>query len=66
MGKDYTKYRRQDNSIDLIKAWKDGNHAIGITYLELVELYQPIKSRQVAAVALAQADLLKLLYPNNE
>lgn len=56
-------HRRQDGTINLVEAWKDETEANpysspAIVFLNLVEEYQPIKSRQVAAVALAQADVI--------
>jgi hypothetical protein len=57
----WDEYRRTDGSIDLIKAFDEEhktenfNKAISKNFLELMQIYQPIKSRQVAALALAQA-----------
>jgi hypothetical protein len=57
----WDKYRREDNSIDLIKAFEEEhkienfNKTISRKFLELIQIYQPIKSRQVASLALAQA-----------
>ena len=64
-------FRRQDRSIDLIKAFSqaikvleidENDHRMGIEkafmYIETVEKYQPIHSRQVAASILAQAEFI--------
>ncbi len=56
-------YRRPDGSIDLLKAWaatfesKDNLDIAWATgYFQLIELMQPIASRQAAAVAIASAE----------
>jgi len=58
----WEKWRKADGNIDLLKAFNDiyaarlGDQAeLGIGYLVVVELNQPIISRQAAAVALATA-----------
>ena len=59
---DWEKYRREDNSIDLIKAFEEYNdlYLTGeqINFIRNVEKYQKIKSRQVAALVLAQLDYI--------
>lgn len=59
-------YRRPDGTLDLVRCFEDSHNVkqhqypIGytlksITFLKSVEKIHPIKSRQVAALALAQA-----------
>ncbi|MCL5022128.1 MAG: hypothetical protein M1497_01950 [Nitrospirae bacterium] len=60
---DWEKFRRLNRSINLIDAWRAGNQGkirskAGYEFLQLVEEYQPIVSRQAAAIALAQADVI--------
>ena len=57
-------HRRNDGTIDLLSAWKEANkRAITFTTPKCVEAffvkiegYQPVRSRQVAAMVLALAD----------
>ena len=63
----WEKFRRSDGTIDLVTAWmyehkdkrftKSVQFVTGETFLKLLQVYQPIKSRQVAALAMAQADM---------
>lgn len=66
---DFGEFRRKDFSIDLTSAWEDTHRdrlflipvdlklkAIG--YLKRVEAYHPVRSRQAAALALSQADIM--------
>ena len=59
------KYRRPDGSIDLVAAHKaeHKNKVIpaGVQFLQLTEHYHKVRSRQVAALALAQADYILLI-----
>ncbi len=64
----WEKYRRYDNRIDLVGVFEDEhkgevleNKSKAIKFIRLVEKYQRIRSRQVAAHILAQADLLLFL-----
>ena len=59
----WENFRREDGSIDLLKAWRsldiqleqdEINNVIG--FLEGVEAGQPIVSRQAAAIALESAN----------
>jgi len=67
---DWNKYRREDGTINLVEAWED-KHCGEILYNALriekflisVENYQKIKSRQIAALALAQADFILSITP---
>lgn len=59
---DWDRYRRDDYTIDLVKAFKviygDDkaiNHERAQSYLGMVEQLQPVRSRQTAAVAIAGA-----------
>ena len=61
--KDWKKYRREDGSINIIEVWCDEQwppleykEKVIIEFLQQIEEYQLIKSRQVAAMILAQAD----------
>ena len=60
-------FRREDNSIDLMKVWLVEHQDEACTvkqytavekFLHLVEGYSKVYNREVAALALAQADLL--------
>lgn len=62
--KDWEKYRREDGSINIIQAWRDeqwppfeDKEKAIVEFLQQIEGYQLIKSRQVAAMILAQANL---------
>ena len=63
---DWEKYRKQDGSIDLYKVWEQNSINEGDAkiekfahlYFRLIELHQPIVSRQAAAVALTTAHAL--------
>jgi len=59
----WEEFRRSNRSINLTEAWKAKNSGeipseAGYAFLQLVEEYQPIVSRQVAAIALAQATVI--------
>ena len=54
----WRNYRRSDGTIDLIAAAEDSGALISqqqLTFLDRVQLLQPINSRQAAAVAIATA-----------
>lgn len=63
-------YKNAVGTIDLFKAWKAKSVVVSQVgmpgkdaaqrYLESIAKYQPTKSRQVAALALAQADTIAL------
>jgi hypothetical protein len=60
---DWEEFRRSNRSINLTEAWKAKNGGeipsqCGYVFLQLVEEYQPIVSRQVAAIALAHASVI--------
>ena len=62
---DWDEYRREDYSIDLVKIWVDehddlevGEDEESISFLRKVENLQKLKSRQVASLALATAEML--------
>lgn len=61
---DWEAYRDEDGAIDLLEAFKGrfGVYPTGqaAEYLRYTMNYQPIKSRQVAASALAMARILDL------
>ena len=66
---DWEKHRRKDNSINLYDAWLDAPEDVlkeklqsifGCNFLASVDSYQPIISRQVAAISLSVADYLQL------
>lgn len=66
---DFDKHRREDNTIDLLKAWEEGKNLDNIpitrlksalTYLAMVEKYSLIESKENAAILMAQADLLAM------
>lgn len=67
MGMNWEPYRRPDGSIDILKAWRQEikptykDEKVGRLFLSLVEQYQPITSRQAAAIALAGADTLVII-----
>jgi hypothetical protein len=67
MGMNWEPYRRPDGTIDILKAWREEvkptykDEKVGRLFLILVEQYQPINSRQAAAIALAGADTLVIL-----
>lgn len=59
---DWERFRRLDKTIDLVQAYKFQLIGIqrrcnpaAIDFLTDIEYFQPINSRQVAAVAIAQA-----------
>ena len=61
----WDEYRREDQSINLAAVWINehshipfGQDAFAIEFLQKVEEYQVIKSRQVAALCLTTAELL--------
>lgn len=60
----WEQYRRPDGSLDILKAWRTENkptykdEKVGRPFLVIVERYQPINSRQAAAITLAIADTL--------
>lgn len=62
----WDEFRREDLTIDLVKAWEAGSehgnfdedaNRIAIGYLEAIEALHPITSRQVAALAIATATM---------
>jgi hypothetical protein len=65
MGFDWEKYRRPDQTIDLLSAWKDlmrneyvPHKMVVRTFIRRIEQYQPIRSRQVAATVLGMAEMI--------
>ena len=65
----FEEYRNQDDTIDIVKAFSDDLNrfagypytiakAEALIYLQDVVDYQPIRSRQVAATALAFAEYI--------
>lgn len=62
---DWEKFRREDNSLDLMAAFKDENpeemrdpkinKGDAFAYLKLLEKTHPIKSRQTATLAITAA-----------
>lgn len=64
----WDEYRREDWSIDLYDAWLgqlkkelDAGHVSMVRhFLENIEDKHPIRSRQVAALAIAQANLMAM------
>jgi hypothetical protein len=55
---DWEKYRNEDGSLDLIRAYQDERakgHRVAELFLKVTQRFQPIKSRQAAAIALTQA-----------
>jgi hypothetical protein len=68
---DWNKYRREDGTINLVEAFEDKhcgemlfNAYSAENFLISIENYQKIKSRQIAALALAQADIIARQLPN--
>lgn len=61
----WNKFRRNDGTIDLVAVFRSQNKEIvgeaPITYLEKIEEYQQIKSRQVAAHCLTTAKVIMLM-----
>ena len=63
---DFDAERREDGSIDLSRIFREHRrgmaktrgYLLAMSYLERVEHYRPIRSRQVAASVLAMADTL--------
>jgi len=61
---DWEKFRRNNKSIDLYEAWVETQECeitiamdrVARNFISKVENYQEIKSRQVAALVLAQVD----------
>jgi len=64
---DWDKFRRNDKSINLVRAFEEEhkeeglpNKEAAILFLKVIESYQIIKSQQVAALALAEAYLISV------
>lgn len=61
----FEPHRRPDYSIDLAAAWRAENdgkdNGPAEKYLELVESYHPVHSRQAAAIAMATADYISIV-----
>lgn len=62
---DWNKYRRSNGTINLVAAFRSQNKEIvgeaPFTYLEKIEEYQQIRSRQVAAHCLTTAKAIMLM-----